>query len=90
MEQTTNQRVKLQTPAVKVLPTVHFLVQLIKRSFELTAIIPAYMYLIKNKADIKTGEVFEFDIGRSTLVCSVDENNTIWLITGWVGNREKE
>lgn len=83
-----NTRIKLSAPFLTIIPTVHFLVQLIKRSFDLTAIIPAYIYLVKNIKDIKTEEVFEFDIGRSTIVCSMDEKNRVWLITGWNGSRE--
>lgn len=52
-----NTRIKLSAPFLTIIPTVHFLVQLIKRSFDLTAIIPAYIYLVKNIKDIKTSEV---------------------------------
>jgi hypothetical protein len=73
-------RIKITTnpPLFKIVPTWHFIMQLIRRAFELSVLVPAYLY------------VKEFDIGRSTIVYSVDEHNTIHLITGWVGNRNKD
>lgn len=85
-------RVKITTnpPLFKIVPTWHFIMQLIRRGFELSVLVPAYLYVKDNLEQIERDKEIEFDIGRSTIVYSVDEHNTIHLITGWVGNRNKD
>lgn len=79
--------IKTAEPILKITPTVHFIFQLIKRAFDLTALVPAYHYVKQNLADIERGVEIEHNVGGSTIVYSVDEENNISLITGWKGER---
>ncbi len=76
-------RIKITTnpPLFKIVPTWHFIMQLIRRAFELSVLVPAYLYVKDNLEQIERDKEIEFDIGRSTIVYSVDEHNTIHLIT---------
>ncbi|MBW6487503.1 hypothetical protein [Sulfurimonas sp.] len=75
---------------LKIRPKEHFFVQGLKRAFELSAIPAIYEFVSKNLDSIRRNEPNEWCIGTSTIVYSVDDNNTIHLITGWVGSRNKE
>lgn len=80
----------MSSSLLKIRPKEHFFVQGLKRAFELSAI-PAICDFVSNNLDsIKRNEPNEWCVGSSTIVYSVDENNTIHLITGWVGSRNKE
>jgi len=68
----------------------HFLVQGLKRGFDMASIVSLHDYVVKNLKEIARGKNLEHHIGRATVIYSVDENDTIHLITGWVGNRNKE
>ena len=82
-------RIRAKTPTFKIIPSLHFVKQLVLRELELSVLIPAYMYVRERLEFLERGVEMEMDIGRTTLVYSVDENNSIRLITGWVGNRQK-
>lgn len=80
----------MRSNLLKIRPKEHFFVQGLKRAFELSAIPAIYDFVSNNLDSIKRNEPNEWCIGSSTIVYSVDENNTIHLITGWVGSRNKE
>lgn len=80
----------MRSNLLKISPKEHFFVQGLKRAFELSAIPAIYDFVSNNLDSIKRNEANEWCIGTSTIVYSVDENDTIHLITGWVGNRKKE
>lgn len=61
----------------------------LKRAFELSAIIPLYIYVLNNLETIERNKDLEFTIGTSTIVYQVSKNDDIQLITGWVGQRKK-
>lgn len=66
------------------------LLQGLKRSFDLSGLVPLYLEVSSNLASIERNKSLEMNIGRATIVYSVDNDNTIHLISGWVGNRRKE
>lgn len=74
---------------LRINPRRHFLDSKEKRQFDLSVLVPMYLYVSKNLGSIDRDIDHEFSIGRSTVVYSVDANDTIHLITGWVGNRKK-
>lgn len=82
-------RIKAKAPTFKIIPSLHFVKQLVLRELELSVLVPAYMYVRERLDTLEKGVEMEMDIGRATLVYSIDKNNSIRLITGWVGNREK-
>ena len=70
-------------------PKEHFHVQGLKRNFDLSVLVPMYLHVSANLESIKRGIDMEFSIGRSTVEYSVDKDDVIHLISGWVGNRKK-
>lgn len=78
-----------KAPKLRVNPTEHFWVKGLKRSFDLSGLVPLYIHVSKNLDSIERNQELEWNIGRATIIYSVDENNTIYLISGWVGNRKK-
>jgi len=77
-------------PKLRVKPTEHFLVSGIKRAFDLSGLVPLYIHVSGNLNSIQKNKDLEWNIGRATIIYSVDNDNTIHLISGWVGNRKKE
>lgn len=80
---------KSSPPIFKLVPKEHFWVSGLKKSFDLSGLIPLYAFVMKEYQNIKPEEDREFTIGRNTIVYSLDCNQNINLITGWVGNRHK-
>lgn len=74
-------------PLFKLVPREHFWVSGIKRGFELTALLPLYVYVRDNLKELEAKKDIEFTIGTSTIVFEV-KNNEIHLITGWNGSRK--
>ena len=74
-------------PQLKLVPREHFLVSGIKRGFELTALLPLYVYVRENLEALREQKDLEFTIGTSTIVYEV-KNEEIHLITGWNGSRK--
>lgn len=72
---------------LRIVPKEHFWVSGLKRAFDLSGIIPLYVYVSENLDTIKRGVDMEYSIGTATIVYSVDKYNTIHLITGWKGTR---
>lgn len=68
----------------------HFFVQALKRGFDMASIVSLHEYVSKNAKNIQKNKKLEHNIGYATVVYSIDNNNTIHLITGWMGNRKKE
>lgn len=79
-----------KAPRIRMNPTEHFLVKGLKRAFDLSGLVPLYIYVSNNLDTITRGKDLEWNIGRATIIYSVDDNNTIHLISGWVGNRNKK
>jgi hypothetical protein len=78
-------------PKFKIVVKEHFWVKGLKESFELSGVIPIYAYVQKNWDNIVAGEDNELNIGTSTIVFSLNSRkDTIFLITGWIGNRKKK
>ncbi|WP_294963359.1 hypothetical protein [Sulfurimonas sp.] len=79
----------IKAPNLKVNAREHFLVKGLKQPFDVSAIIPIYLHVSENLKKIERDTDMEMDIGRATIIYSVDKHNTIHLISGWVGNRKK-
>lgn len=75
---------------MKIIPKEHFLIQILKRGFELSAIPKIHTHVVKNLSIIGKNKPHEWSNGSSTIVYMVDDNETIHLITGWIGSRRKE
>ena len=74
-------------PQLKLVPREHFWVSGIKRGFELTALLPLYVYVRENLEALREEKDLELAIGTSTIVYEV-KNEEIHLITGWNGSRK--
>lgn len=75
-------------PQMKLIPREHFWVSGIKRGFELSALLPLYVFVRDNLTKLEKRKDMEFTIGSSTIVYEISENNDIHLITGWNGVRK--
>lgn len=79
-----------KAPVLQVKPREHFLVKGLRKAFDMSAIVPIYIHVSNNLDSIERGIDIEFDIGRATIIYSVDADDTIHLISGWAGNRKKK
>jgi len=79
----------MKAPNLRMNPKEHFWVQGLKRSFDLSGLIPLYLFVSSNLETIERNIDHEWSIGRATIIYSVDSCNTIHLISGWVGDRKK-
>ena len=79
-----------KAPNIRIIPSEHFWVQGLKRTFELSCLVPLYIQVSQNLKTIERDVEQEFSIGRVTILYSVGFDNNIKLITGWVGNRSKK
>jgi len=80
---------KAKTPILRVNAREHFWVKGLKKGFDLSGISLITEHVSDNLEEIPRYTDIEIDIGIATIVYSVDRNNTIHLITGWAGSREK-
>lgn len=81
--------IKSQPPKLTIKTAEHFWVAGLKRAFDISGLIPLYVYVSQNLENISRNTDLEFNIGVSTIVYSVDNNNGINLITGWKGERKR-
>jgi len=81
---------KQTVPKLRVLPSEHFWVKGLKRAFDLSGLVPLYLHVSSNLDTIIRNVNLEWNIGRATIIYSVDDNDTIHLISGWAGNRNKK
>ena len=79
-----------KAPKLRMNPREHFWVKGLKRAFDLSGLVTLYLYVANNLDTIKRNKDLEWNIGRATIIYSVDDNDTIHLISGWAGNRKKE
>jgi len=80
---------KIKTaPKLRINPSEHFWVKGLKRAFDLSGLVPLYIHVSNNLDSISKNKDLEWDIGRATIVYSVDNANTIHLISGWSGSRK--
>lgn len=79
-----------KAPQLKVNPLEHFLVKGLRSVFDMSAIVPIYLHVSSNLNTIERDVDMEYDVGRATIVYSVDKHDTIHLISGWAGNRSKQ
>lgn len=77
-----------KAPTLKIIPKEHFWVSGLKRAFELSALIPLYIYVNDNINSLPKEKDLEFTIGSSTLIYQISKSNQIQLITGWTGSRK--
>lgn len=75
-------------PSLKIIVKEHFWVSGLKRAFELSALMPLYLYVLNNLEVIEKNKNLEFTIGSSTIIYQVNKKDEIQLITGWIGNRK--
>ncbi|MDD3054826.1 MAG: hypothetical protein PHE16_02995 [Aliarcobacter sp.] len=80
--------ISAKAPSIKITSKEHFWVSGLKRAFELSALVPLYVYVLNNIDNIKRNADLEFTIGSSTIVYQINKNDEIQLITGWVGQRK--
>jgi len=78
---------KVSAPEIKMNSREHFQLNSIKRQFDLSILFPLYEFVKNNIGKFHINQKYEFTTGRSTVIYSIDSNNTIQLITGWVGER---
>lgn len=81
------ERVSVNTPKLKMKAKEHFWVSGLKRTFDLSGLVPLYAYVSQNLETISRNVDLEFDVGIATIVYIVDNENNISLITGWRGER---
>ena len=74
---------------MQICPKEHFWVKGFKRSFDLSGLITLYLDLYQKNNPISNNKR-EWNIGRATIIYSVDNDDTIHLISGWAGNRNKK
>lgn len=74
---------------MEIKPREHFLCSILKREFEISAIVSVYAYVLES-VNIQRDKNLEITTGKNTLVFEVDDNNNIHLITGWNGNRKSK
>jgi len=73
---------------LNIIPREHFWVSGIRRSFNLSILLPLYHYIEKNIKTVETCVSKETTVGDTTVVYSVNKDrDTIYLITGWKGAR---
>ena len=80
--------ISAKAPSIKITSKEPFWVSGLKRAFELSALVPLYVYVLNNIDNIKRNADLEFTIGSSTIVYQINKNDEIQLITGWVGQRK--
>ena len=73
-------------PKYRLQAREHFWVKGLKNPFDLSGLMPLYLYVQKNHNEIIEDYDYDFTIGSATIVFSV-RGTVISLITGWVGNR---
>jgi len=78
-----------KAPKLQILPSIHFLDAAKEREFEFSGLITLYIHVSNNLGSIEKNVQHQWDIGRATIVYSIDLMNNINLITGWVGSRKK-
>ncbi|UXC30457.1 hypothetical protein N3114_05420 [Aliarcobacter butzleri] len=74
-------------PVLKIVCKEHFWVSGLKRAFEITGVVPLYVFVRDNYEKLPKEKDLEFTIGSSTIVYQV-KNQEIQLITGWIGSRK--
>jgi hypothetical protein len=79
----------VKPPGIKINPKEHFSVNMLRRSFDLSILVPLYLHVSENISTFIKGKEYEFSIGRASVAYSIDCENSIQLISGWVGNRQK-
>ena len=80
---------KKNMPKLKIIPKEHFLDMAKERKFELSGLVTLYIHVSNNLESLDKNTEYQWDIGRATIVYSIDILNNINLITGWVGSRKK-
>ena len=75
-------------PKLEITCKEHFWVSGLKRAFELSGLIPLYVYVNENINSLPKEKDLEFTIGTSTLIYQISKRNQIQLITGWTGSRK--
>jgi hypothetical protein len=78
-----------KAPMLRMNPREHFWVKGLKKAFDLSGLVPLYLHVSSNLDTITKNVDMEWNIGRSTIIYSVDDEKTIHLISGWAGNRQK-
>jgi len=69
----------------------YFVAKLIRERSSINSILPTYFYSLRYKLMNNQSELLkkELTIGNETIVFSIINDNTLLLITGWIGNRNK-
>jgi len=78
-----------KSPKLQIIPTKHFLDKAKEERFEFSGLVTLYIHVSNNLDTLEKNVDHQWDIGRATIVYSVDMMNNINLITGWVGSRKK-
>jgi len=82
--------ISIKAPNFPIVPKEHFWVKGLRKTFDLSGLVPLYLHVSNNLDKIVRNKDFEITIGKSTIVYSLSDNNEIQLISGWVGNRKKQ
>jgi hypothetical protein len=82
---TSQRRLRLTPPKLRLTPSDHFAKQLNDRRFDLSILAPVYRAMI----DAPIGTEQEFSIGRSSVIAVKATESEAVLKTGWKGDRTK-
>jgi len=81
---------RFNTQTMKMIPSEHFLVKNLKATFDLSGLISLYQHVVDNFNTLDAEEKYEWNTGRATIIYALNKKeNTINLITGWIGSRRK-
>lgn len=83
-------KIQKKAPKYRIRGTKNFFEKnLLFEEMDLSAIVPVYLYVSEHIESMERDVEHELDIGRSTIVFSVDHKKIIHLIDCWIGNRKK-
>ena len=88
----TESMINMRSPKFSILPSDHFWVKGIRKPFDVSSVLNAYIYTQKNHLLLTDNmQNIEISNGDSTIVFAYDkEKLQINLVTAWVGNRNKK
>lgn len=75
---------------LKIIMREHFHVKSIRAEFDMSVVVSMHDYVLKHLAEIERNVNLEYSEGNATVIYSVDDDDTICLVSGWPGNRKKQ
>jgi hypothetical protein len=75
---------------LKIITREHFHVKSIRAEFDMSVVVSMHDYVLKHLTEIERNVNIEHSEGNATVVYSVDDNDAIYLLSGWPGSRKKQ